>query len=79
MLLLYFVFTLSVLGGKFIKNAFDSVNVNMQLVEPISPFDQYWQGISPRQQSHPSAAILSTILGQLQQNDISTVIVSSYF
>ena len=50
------------------------LNVNQQMVVPKSPFDLYWNSLSPEQESAPRAAkVLGDILDSLQANQVIQV------
>jgi hypothetical protein len=55
----------------------DTLNVNQHVIVPKSPFDWYWQSLTPAQEKSPEMKIVQPILQDLAQNNVSQVEVSN--
>jgi len=63
----------SMLTPEFLKYTVDTLNVNQQLVQPVSAFDYYWKTVPEEVEGSPEMAVLNDVFTQLQANHIEKV------
>lgn len=59
--------------AEFLKHTIDTLNVNQQLVQPVSSFDFYWKSVPEEEEGLPEMAVLNDVFEQLQAKGVEKV------